>query len=56
MMTIYFKNGMSKLVTNEVAEMINDRLVKGSQRFQSFLNEHGEVFLIINIDEIVYIA
>ncbi len=56
MMTIYFKNGMSKLVIKEIAEIIKEKLTQGTTKFQSFSNENEEVFLIINLNEIVYIA
>ena len=56
MMTIYFKNGMSKHVIKEIAEIIKEKLIQGTTKFQSFSDENGEVFLIINLNEIVYIA
>jgi hypothetical protein len=55
-MTIYFKNGTTKKVVREVAEVIVKRLKEGCGKFQTFSDEAGDVFLIVNLDEIVYIA
>jgi len=55
MMTIYFKNGMTKQVVKQIGEAIRERVIKGCGRFQVFSDEHGNLLLIINLDEIVYI-
>lgn len=56
MMTIYFKNGMTKEVTKQIGEVINKRVIEGCGKFQTFSDESGNLFLIINLDEVVYVA
>jgi len=55
MMTIYFKNGMTKEVVKQIGEAIRERVIKGRSKFQVFSDEHGNILLIINLDEVVYI-
>jgi len=54
-MTIYFKNGMTKEVVKQIGEAIRERVIKGRSKFQVFSDEHGNILLIINLDEVVYI-
>jgi hypothetical protein len=55
MMTIYFKNGMTKEISIGLAKIIIMRQLEGTSKFQSFSNENNEVFLILNLKEIVCI-
>ena len=54
-MRIYFKNGLSLFVSTQVAKTIENSLIEGFGKFQSFSDENGNLILIINIEEIVYI-
>jgi hypothetical protein len=54
-MKIYFKNGMTKEVTKEIGEIVNKRIIEGCHDFQTFSNENGDLILIINLQEVVYI-
>lgn len=54
-MTIYFKNGMTKEVKKQMAEIIRERILAGCNEFQIFSNEKGDLLLIVNLSEIVYI-
>jgi len=56
MMTIYFKNGMTKEVIKQIGEAINTRVIEGCGKFQTFSDENGNLLLIVNLDEVVYIA
>jgi hypothetical protein len=56
-MTIYFKNGMTKTVNEEVAEIINKRLIlENRKKWARILDDKGNLFLIVNINEIVCIS
>jgi hypothetical protein len=55
MMTIYFKNGMTKQVSKETVEIINKRMLEGCAKFQIFSDKNENLFLIINLEEIIYI-
>lgn len=55
-MTIYFKNGMTKEVIKEIGEAINKRVIAGCGKFQTFSDENGILLLIVNLDEVVYVA
>lgn len=54
-MKIIFNNGKSVEISQEIAEIINKKLIDGSKQWQTFSNEHGKVFLMINLNEISYI-
>ena len=54
-MTIHFKNGMTKKISKSVAEIINKRIIEGCGKFQTFSNENNNLFLVINLGDIVYI-
>jgi hypothetical protein len=55
-MTIYFKNGEKVKVTQEVVDCINKRLIEGTAaQWQSFADEKGMVYLIINLSEVSFI-
>jgi hypothetical protein len=56
MMTIYFKNGMTKEVIEQIGEAINKRVIEGCGKFQTFSDENGNLLLIVNLDEVVYVA
>jgi len=55
-MIIYFKNGMTIEVIKEIGEALNKRIIEGYRgNFQTFCDQNGELLLILNLDEIVYI-
>jgi hypothetical protein len=54
--TIYFKNGMTTKITIQVAEIIMNRTIEGCGNFQSFTEQDGDIYLIVNISEIAYVA
>jgi hypothetical protein len=54
-MIIYFKNGMTKEVIKEIGEGIKKRMIEGCGKFQTFSDENGNLLLIVNLDEVVYI-
>jgi hypothetical protein len=56
MMTIYFKNNTSVTIDQNVANAIVQNLNKGATKFQVYSSSDENVFLIINMEEIVYIA
>jgi hypothetical protein len=56
MMTIHFKNGMTKEVIKQIGEAINKRVIEGCSKFQTFSDENGDLLLIVNLDEVVYVA
>lgn len=56
MMTIYFKSGMTKEVIKQIGEAINKRLIEGCGKFQTFSDESGDFLLIVNLDEVDYVA
>ena len=55
-MTIHFKNGMTKTVVKEVVEAISNQVIKGCGKFQTFSDKDGNLFLVVNLDEIVFIS
>jgi hypothetical protein len=54
--TIFFKNGTTTVVDQEIIEIINNRVTEGCGTFQTFSDENGVCFLIINISEISHVA
>lgn len=57
MITIYFKNGMTKEVIPQIGEAIKKRIIEGCSKFQIFSDANdGSLLLIINMEEIVYVA
>lgn len=55
-MKIYFKNGNTINVSQEVGEAINKNISEGFTNYQSFLDTNGRLFLILNISEIVCVT
>ena len=55
MKTIHFKGGLITRVPDEVVEVLQKKIVEGCDPYQCFTNDDGEVWLIINIDDIAYI-
>jgi hypothetical protein len=55
-MIIYFKNGMTKVVQKQIGEIIKKRVIEGCGKFQTFSDENGNLLLIINLEEVVFIA
>jgi hypothetical protein len=54
-MKIYFKNGASIEIIKEIGEILNERIIKGCGKFQTFSDQNGKLLLILNLDEVVYI-
>jgi len=54
--TIYFNNGMRTKITIQVAEIIRDSTIKGCGNFQSFTDQDGDIYLIVNLSEVAYVA
>lgn len=54
LMRVHFKNGTIKEVPSEIVQILTDKLEKGCGTYQCF-SEEDKVFLILNIDEIVFI-
>ncbi len=54
-MTITFKNGTKKEISQEIAEVLRNRISDGCGIFQMFSDENNKVFLFINTSEIVLI-
>lgn len=54
--TIFFKNGSSLSITQEVADILYKRITVGCGQFQCFWDgENGRSELIVNLEEITYI-
>lgn len=47
---------MTKEVIKQVGEAIHKRLIEGCGKFQAFSDENGNLLLIVNLEEVVYIA
>ena len=56
MRTIYFKNGTTVEITQEVANIIRDRTLSGCGKFQCFSNEKDDVYFIVNLEDVAYVA
>jgi len=56
MITIYFKNGMVRRVEKQVGELIRKRILEGYDKMQCFSDENDNLLLIVNLDEVVYVA
>jgi hypothetical protein len=56
-MTIYFNNNTTLKISDEIAKILNDNLIKvgGCGKWQTFSDENGVLFLMINLDTINYI-
>lgn len=54
-MRIHFRSKDYVDVTEEVAKVINERILSGAKQWQSFSDKHGKLFLIINLDHIEFI-
>ena len=54
-MTIHFKNGKTLDVSQEIAELINTRILQGYNKYQTFSDKSGKLILVVNLEEIVYI-
>ena len=46
---------MTKTVIKEISDVIKQRIAEGCNKFQIFNDQKGNLLLIINIEEIVYI-
>ena len=55
MKTIYFKNGVETIIGEAEFEIINRRIIEGAKQFQTFSTNENELYLLINISEIVCI-
>lgn len=56
MRTISFKSGKTLSVPQNIVNILNEQILKGTKTFQTFSDEKGECFLIINVSEIDFIA
>ncbi len=52
---IKFKNGDTLDVSQDVVDLIGKRIMEGTKQFQVFFDENNKTFLIINLEEILYI-
>ena len=55
-MTIHFKDGTRKEISQETAEILKTRIIEGSPKFQIFSDQNDKVFLFVNIEEIILIC
>ena len=55
MMTIHFKNGTKKEISQEIAETIKKNITKGCADFQIFSDQNDKVFLFVKLNEIILI-
>lgn len=53
--TIYFKNGLQKVVHEEIAKTIERKIIQGCNNFQTFSDGDNELICIINVSEIVFV-
>ena len=53
-MRVHFKNGTIKEVPSEIVQILKDKIVEGCGSYQ-FFSEEDKVFLMLNINEIVFI-
>ena len=54
-MIIHFKNGKTLEISQEIAELINTRILQGYNKYQTFSDKSGKLVLVVNLEEIVYI-
>ena len=54
-MKVIFNNGKSIKITQEVADIINKRLMEGCSEWQTF-SDNNQVFLMINLSQISFIC
>ena len=47
---------MTKEVIKKIGEAINKRVIEGCGKFQTFSDENENLLLIVNLDEVVYVA
>jgi hypothetical protein len=55
MKTIHFKNGSSKQISLEAANLLRDSILNGSPPFIAFSDQNGNALFMVNVSEIVYI-
>jgi hypothetical protein len=56
-MEIHFKNGKTKIISQEIADVLKENIIKGCADLQMFsdINDNNKVILIIKLSEIVFI-
>jgi hypothetical protein len=54
-MTIHFKDGSRKSISNEIAKVLQQRIIEGCGNFQIFTDKEGCILLFISLDAISYI-
>ena len=54
--TIYFRNGKSHEVPLEIANKLRDLILSGSSKFQTITDTKGNLFLMVNVEEISHIV
>ena len=55
-MTIHFKNGKTLEISQEIAEIINTRILQGCNKYQTFSDKFKKLVMIVNLEEIIYIS
>lgn len=55
MRTIHFKNGKKCSVSQNAVEALKKKILEGCNQYQTFTDNFGECFFIVNLQEIVYI-
>lgn len=54
-MKIVFKNGKEIKVDQKIVESIGKMILQGAKQWQVFTDVNGEIFLIVNLNEVAYI-
>ena len=54
-MIVHFKNGKTLKISQQIAEIINTRILQGYNKYQTFSDRSGKLVLVVNLEEIVYI-
>ena len=55
MRIIHFKNGEKKKISQEVAQHLHSQIINGCKQWQSFGDEKDQVYLMINLNEVIFI-
>jgi hypothetical protein len=55
MLTVYFKNGLSVNITQEIANVLSDKLISGGANDFQIFHEDGQCCLILKLSEVIYI-
>jgi hypothetical protein len=55
-MRIVFNNEREIEITQEVADILRDNILKGAKQWQTFSDKDGKVVLFINLSEVSFIG